>query len=132
MGADNFLGGGFDSDSARYERQNRLNPPDFAPGQGDDDLFKSDFEQPVSGGSGMNDIFSSSGGDIFGGGNTGMPGSFNSSMFNQPNPMQGQGQGQSMSDEDKFFDAIAKGGKGLVGFFNDIVSSSKGLSLIHI
>lgn len=128
MGADNFLGGGFDSDSARYERQNRLNPPDFAPGQGDDDLFKSDFEQPVGGSSGMNDIFSSSGGDIFGGGNTGMPGSFNSGMFNQPNPMQGQGQGQPMSDEDKFFDAIAKGGKGLVGFFNDIVSSSKGLT----
>lgn len=128
MGADNFLGGDFDPDSARYERQNRLNPPDFAPGQGDDDLFKSDFEQPVSGGSGMNDIFSTSGVDVFNGGNTPMTGSFNSGMFNQSNTMQGQGQGQSMSDEDKFFDAIAKGGKAVFGFFNDIVSSSKGLT----
>lgn len=128
MGADNFLGGDFDPDSARYERQNRLNPPDFAPGQGDDDLFKSDFEQPVSGGSGMNDIFSTSGVDVFNGGNTPMTGSFNSGMFNQSNTMQGQGQSQSMSDEDKFFNAIAKGGKVVFGFFNDIVSSSKGLT----
>lgn len=128
MGADNFLGGDFDPDSARYERQNRLNPPDFAPGQGDDDLFKSDFEQPVSGGSGMNDIFSTSGVDVFNGGNTPMAGSFNSGMLNQSNTMQGQGQGQSMSDEDKFFNAIAKGGKVIFGFFNDIVSSSKGLT----
>ena len=128
MGADNFLGEDFDPDSARYERQNRLNPPDFAPGQGDDDLFKSDFEQPVSGGSGMNDIFSTSGVDVFNGGNTPMAGSFNSGMFNQSNTMQGQGQGQSMSDEDKFFNAIAKGGKVVFGFFNDIVSSSKGLT----
>lgn len=128
MGADNFLGGDFDPDSARYERQNRLNPPDFAPGQGDDDLFKSDFEQPVSGGSGMNDIFSTSGVDVFNGGNTPMAGSFNSGMLNQSNTMQGQGQGQSMSDEDKFFNAIAKGGKVVFGFFNDIVSSSKGLT----
>ena len=128
MGADNFLGEDFDPDSARYERQNRLNLPDFAPGQGDDDLFKSDFEQPVSGGSGMNDIFSTSGVDVFNGGNTPMAGSFNSGMFNQSNTMQGQGQGQSMSDEDKFFNAIAKGGKVVFGFFNDIVSSSKGLT----
>ena len=128
MGADNFLGEDFDPDSARYERQNRLNPPDFAPGQGDDDLFKSDFEQPVSGGSGMNDIFSTSGVDVFNGGNTPMAGSFNSGIFNQSNTMQGQGQGQSMSDEDKFFNAIAKGGKVVFGFFNDIVSSSKGLT----
>ena len=34
----------FNSDEARYNRQNRLSPPEFAPGQdpsfgGDDDLF---------------------------------------------------------------------------------------------
>ena len=34
--------GDFDADAARAERQNRMNPPEFAPGQSDDDDFFND------------------------------------------------------------------------------------------
>lgn len=129
MGADNFLNNnGFNSDEARYDRQNRLNPPEFAPGQGgssEDDLFKSDFETPVSGG-GM-DAFTSSGNDVFSSigttPNTGMAGA-----FGLPTDMNSQQQQQVKSDDEKFWDAMSKGGKGLIGFFSDLVSSSKGLT----
>ena len=136
MGADNFLNNNVDIDSLRYERQNRLNKPDYAPGQGEgEDLFSSDFEQPVSSGgfdtfsqTGRDDLFSSSGGgDLFGSSGGGMAGQFNfgtstAGGFNQPQ------QQQPKTDEDKFFDALVVGGKGFVGFFNDLFSSTKGLT----
>lgn len=129
MGADNFLGNNdFNSDEVRYDRQNRLNPPEFAPGQGSggvDDLFSSGFETPVQGG-GM-DAFTSTGTDAFSSigsaPNMGLAGS-----FNLPNDASNPQQQQVKSDDEKFWDAMAKGGKGLVGFFKDLVSCSKGLT----
>lgn len=130
MGAGNFVNNSFDADEAMYERQNRLNPPEFAPGQGEDDLFSSDFEQSVGGGSGMGDIFSSGGGgDVFssGGGDVfssgGLSGSFNPSSTN---PMGGQS--NLSSDEEKFYQILEKGGKGVVSFGKEVVSASKGLT----
>lgn len=124
MGADSFFDNNFDSDTARYERQNRLNPPEFAPGQGDDDLFKSDFEQPV--GNGGFDAFSNSSQDLFSS-STPMAGQFN--MGSSQNFLgQTQTQEQPKSDEDKIFDALVKGGKGTVSFLSDLSSSFKGLT----
>lgn len=122
MGAGDFLNDDFDSDSARYDRQNRMNPPDFAPGQGDgvDDLFSSDFDQPI--GSGGIDIFSTPT-QGFGQPMGGVQGGFDmGGGFNQ------QSQTQPKTDEDKFFEAISTGGKGLIGFFKDLVNSTKGLT----
>lgn len=127
MGADNFLNNSnFDSEEARYDRQNRLNPPEFAPGQGDNDIFSSSFDTPVGGGG--FDTFSSGGGqDIFGG--QGMVGSFTGGNdlglgFNQ----QSQAQAQQKTEDEQFFDAIAKIFKVISGFFKDLVEGSKGLT----
>lgn len=116
MGADSLFNDDFDADEARYDRRNRLNPPEFQPGQGDDfDMFSSGFDSPV--GSGGFDTFSSGGSafnDPFGGG------------FGQPQMQQQSNTPQT--DEDKFYDALSKGGKGLIGFFKDVVNSFKGLT----
>ena len=42
MGASDLNNGGIDLDSARLERSTRVNQPDYAPGQGDSDLFSND------------------------------------------------------------------------------------------
>lgn len=125
MGADNFLNNSnFNSDEARYERQNRLNPPEFAPGQGDDDIFSSSFDTPV--GSGGFDTFSSGGGnDIFGGG--GMIGSFNPMDMGgglQPQPQQHQ----QKTEDEQFFDTMIKVFKAIGGFFKDLLDGGKGLT----
>lgn len=62
---------GFNADEARYDRMNRTNPPDFAPGMGNDldSAFASSTSQSVGGS--MDDLFGnngSGGGDPFGGG----------------------------------------------------------------
>lgn len=121
MGADSFLNGSdFDSDSARYDRQNRMNPPEFAPGQGDDDgLFSSGFETPVGGNTG------NSGFNIFSAQPQQMTGSFNS--FNTLDQHQTQ-QPSSKTDEDKFYEFLSSCGKGVLSFFKDLVDSFKGLT----
>lgn len=123
MGANNFFDDDFDYDNAKYERMNRVNPPEFAPAQGDDfdDLFSADFDQPVSGGG--FDVFSSNQ-PTQGSGNT--MGSFGMPDSNQQNMGQ-QNQGLT-SEEDKIFNMLATGAKGTVSFSKEIVNSFKGLT----
>ena len=124
--------GNFDADEARYDRQNRMNPPDFAPGM--EDGFGSDIfgSSSVDNGS-VGDIFSNSG--SFGGDIGGDPfGSSFNSPFGMPNTgmgdMQGNqgGNGNQTEIEDKFWEVIVKGGKGSVSFGKDIVKSFSGLT----
>lgn len=127
-------------DESRYNRMNRLNQPDFAPGQdmafqqNSNDIFSQStvsnnpsamgdiFSQGIGGQSG-GDIFSSgigmqSGGDIFGSMNgAGMP-SPNSMGFG----MQQQQQPQKDQSE-QFWDAAKAGAKGLSGFIKDLIAS---------
>jgi S-DNA-T family DNA segregation ATPase FtsK/SpoIIIE len=131
---------------------NRLNQPDFAPGQSMNDPFGSDPFSSGSGGFGSDpfssgggsDPFSSGGGgfgsDPFGGGggfgNDPFGGGFGSDPFgsgggdpfamngfggmNMQNGQQGQ---QPQTDEEKFWDAAGKAGKGTVNFVKDITAS---------
>ena len=72
MGIGDMHSNGFDADASRYERENRLNPAEFAPGQ--DATFQQDIfatsSVPANTGE-MGDIFGSGAGgeDIFGGQN---------------------------------------------------------------
>ena len=65
MGLQDTNFGGFDADQSAYNRQNRVNPPEFAPGQGDnsmDDIFNNNVGTTQST-QGVGDM---SGGNIFG------------------------------------------------------------------
>lgn len=125
----------FDAEESRYNRQNRINQPDFAPGQAAEDPFG-------------NQGFNSS--DPFGGQTDPFGGQFNNNDpfgnqgFNSPDPFAGQAgfgnnfgadpfannvgypqqtQQQTMTDEDKFWQAAGKAGKGTVNFMKDFTSS---------
>lgn len=117
----------FDADAARAERQNRMNPPEFAPGQSDDDDFFND------------DLFGSDSSMDSGDGTqpsmmNPQVGGFGMSPMGGMNSMGTQGQGgmnQQMSGtstEDKVFDAAAKGAKGAFDFSKELVGSFKGLT----
>lgn len=131
MGANSLLGGsGIDIDSARANRENRINPPEFQPGQEDgfqDDIFSSDISQTPTGsvfdgmgtlgGNGLNTMSSPAGAfdtSLLGGTSLG------GSPFGA-----GAQQTQPMSDEDKIFEAGAKGIKTSFNFFKDVVTSLK-------
>lgn len=132
MGASDIMNNnsGTDLDSARAERNNRENPPEFAPGQ--DSFFTDDVFD-----SGVNTTFSPGGfdspqGDVFGAGMNGgiqSAGAWNNPMGGMmQNPMQTQGmqnQANSVSTEDKVFDVLGKGAKGSLNFVKDIVQSFK-------
>ena len=117
----------FDADAARAERQNRMNPPEFAPGQSDDDDFFNDdlFGSDSSMDSGMGTQPSMMNPQV---------GGFNMNPMGDMNGMgtQGQGgmnpQGSGTSTEDKIFDAAAKGAKGALSFSKELVGSFKGLT----
>lgn len=119
--------GDFDADAARAERQNRMNPPEFAPGQSDDDDFFNDdlFGSDSSMDSGMGTQPSMMNPQV---------GGFNMNPMGGMNGMgtQGQGgmnqQGSGTSTEDKIFDAAAKGAKGALSFSKELVGSFKGLT----
>lgn len=100
--------GDFDADSARYDRLNRTQSSEFAPGQGGtdlDSLFNSNNNESVGDSSGM--------GDIFGGGVSGGDNPFGGDPFGNPfGGMQQQQVQQPKSDEDKFWDAVSKGASG--------------------
>ena len=125
MGASDLDNYGFDADEARYNRMNRQNPPDFAPGQDasfEADIFNNSSMPPSN--DMMGDIFSSGLGD--GGGGGGLfgstpQGSANSFMGGMPNP---QGQ-QEKSVEDRFWDATVKGAKGSANFTKEFINSFK-------
>lgn len=116
MGARDILGSSDDIDALRAERQNRVNPPEYAPGQGDDDFFDDDLFGSDSIDSGMTQ-------PSLGLDSGGMTGTFDIGQPQQS--MQPQTQ---MSTEDKVFDALAKGGKGAFAFTKELVQSFKGLT----
>lgn len=138
MGLDSMNMGGFDADSARYDRQNRMNQPDFAPGQSSGSIFDSSdiFSQPSvpSNTGGVGDIFAtgsgfgspmggaSMGGDSFS--SFGSPVGANS--FGQPQMNQQQAQPKDAADQ--FWDAMNVGFKGLSGFVGELGKSFKGLT----
>ncbi len=117
----------FDADAARAERQNRMNPPEFAPGQSDDDDFFNDdlfgSDSSMDSGTGTQPSMMNQ-----------QVGGFGMSPMGGMNGMSTQGQGgmnQQMSGtstEDKVFDAAAKGAKGAFNFSKELVSSFKGLT----
>lgn len=150
-----FMDDSFNSDEARYNRQNRVNPPDFAPGQdpsfgGDNDLFSSNISSSNAGQSfGGADTFNSGGnlfgsnptmggtGDIFGGGAGlgtgdvfGGAGGINGQMGNSLNPQMNMQQqnGALTSGEEKFWEVTSKGVSSTFNAGKDIFSSFKGLT----
>lgn len=120
MGARDILGGSDDIDSLRAERQNRVNPPEFAPGQEEDDSF---FDDDLFGADDSVDMGSTTPSLGLGTDSTGMMGTFNTQPTQPMQPMQQQG-----STEDKIFDAVVTGGKGLVSFIKEFTQSFKGLT----
>lgn len=130
LGFDNF-----DADAARYDRQNRMNSPEFPPGQ--DAGGSDDFD--IFGGSsesvGASDPFGGGGGaDPFGGGGASDPfGAFNSGVSGMPGmgmPGMGQpavSQAPPKDDADKFWDAFKVVFKAFREFVSDVVGSFKGL-----
>ena len=155
-----FMDGDFNSDEARYNRQNRMNPPDFAPGQNPgfgDDLFSSNTSSFGSGesfggastfngggGSMGGDPFSgggSMGGAPFGGGSLGGDPFGGSSVFGGAGGMNGQfgnsvtqpqmQQAQTMSTEDKIFEVAGKGFTSAASAGKDISIGFKGLTPLY-
>lgn len=128
MGLDSFSTNGFDADEARYNRQNRMSEPDFAPGQemgmDTDDIFSS---SGVSNNNGLDDIFSTgtTGGGMDSIFNTGMSPSMNSMNLNQPMMQQGQ---EQASAEDKFWDILGKIFKSLGDMIKEFPNSFKSLT----
>lgn len=112
-----MMGSDFNVDDALYDRQNRLNQPEYSPAQGDDGLFSSDFEQSVGQDNTMGDIFSQGQG-------TNPIGGFDSSQFGVGQ----QPQMQTTNAEDKFFDAMSKGVKGVGKFLKEVIGSVHGLT----
>lgn len=112
------MSGNFDAEQSRYDRMNRTNPSEYAPGQNPmtdvDSMFNNSVSQPV--GNGFGDAFGGmqNSGGMFGGTNGG----------GMPGMMNGMPQ-QQQSAEDKFWDAASKGAKGTKNFFVDIANSGK-------
>lgn len=110
MALDNGMGN-FDADKAQYDRMNRTNPPEYAPGQGDtgfsDDIFSNDVAQPT--GNVTNGMFTNSfnnaGGTGFG------------------TPMQQQPMSQPKDDCDRFWDAIDKATPKVMSFLKEFGTS---------
>lgn len=138
MAVNDMMSGGFDADSARYDRMNRTQPADFAPGQSavfqQEDAFAN---SSVPNNNNMNDIFSTGLGDNsnpfgtnpFGspmGQSMGMGGIPTGNSMN-PNAMPQQPQ-QGMSQEDKFWNAAGQGFKESISFSKDLIASVKMLT----
>lgn len=137
------IGNGFDADEARYNRNNRMNPPDFSPGMSGDDMNffgDSSFSQPNTGGM---DGFGSTGGmggitPVNLGGDSSSPlggsslGGYNGGNFSSFGSLGGlsqpQSQQQQRNPEDAFWDAASKGAKGTANFMKDVVNSFKGVN----
>lgn len=128
MGASDILKGMSNSelDNARVTRNDRLNPPEFSPGQ--DDCF-GDLDGFGDGGVNGFDDFGSgtsmSGG--FGDLNSTPAGGFGDFGGFGGSPQGSLGQPQE-STEDKVFKAVGVGMKGSWNFFKDIAGSFKGLT----
>lgn len=102
MGASDLNNGSVDLDSARLERSTRVNQPDYAPGQGSDDLFSNDSfgvsSVPQANTLNLGNAFPQNGAQPFG-----------------VNPMgqvpTQQPAVQQKSDEEMFYQAISTGAK---------------------
>lgn len=129
MSASDILGSGSrDLDSARLDRENRLNPPENAPGQDSTFSDTSDIFSGSISSSPLDSGFSSLGSSPVGSFGLGSPlsGGLGSPFGGGMNGMGGAGaQTQNKSDEDKFFDAMMNGGKTIVSFFKDICKAGK-------
>lgn len=120
MGVDSMNSMGFDADEARYDRMNRTQPAQFAPGQNDTmDIFSGSVD----------DIFSNSTipnnqtamGDVFSNNAMGF-GAGGFSPVASPNSMGGNVQQQERPKDaaDKFWDAMGKGSKSTWNFFKEV------------
>lgn len=139
MGAGDMMGSGFNSDAARYDRMNRTQPAQFAPGQ--DAVFQQQDAFSMSSApndpGAMGDIFSTGiGGPSMGGGMDAMnpfggpggigmgPGGMaspNSMTMSQPQPQQ--------DASDQFWAAVGKGFKGFTDFFKQVLEANKQLTV---
>ena len=139
MSARDAMQGGFDADAARYDRMNRTQPAQFAPGQ--EAVFQQQdaFAQsavPNDPGA-MGDIFSTGVGGAATGGAPmdamnpfGQPGAGAPGMMASPNSMMpGAGQVQQKDAADQFWDAMAKAGKGSMNFIKAIMEASSKLTV---
>lgn len=126
MGVEDFHLDDFDDDaleSSRYEREGRLHGASTPPGQSDvfsgssNDMFSNSVEDNWGNDGGMNDIFSSPFASNQGAtyGNTQPP---------QPEP--------EKTTEDKFFDALKKGGTTALDATKDILHSDKTNALFKV
>lgn len=110
MGLGDFDSMDFDADQARYDRMNRTQQSDFAPGQGDDlnSLYNNDISQSCNGNSLFETQFqTNTGGDL------------------NATPQQQISQQPVKSDEDKLFDFVVLSGKAVINFLKDITGSFK-------
>ena len=139
MGISDMNMDGFDAESARYDRLNRTQQPEFSPGQGgtgmEDDIFSDSTQlntanmNDIFGNSGGGDIFNSSNNDLLGnGGGTdifGNPTGASANSFN--GGLQGTN-GQQLTDEEKFYNGVKTVSKGTWSFCKDLGISFKDLT----
>lgn len=138
MSAGDAMSGGFNPDAARYDRMNRTQPAQFAPGQ--DAVFQQQdaFAQssaPNDPGA-MGDIFSTGVGGAATGGMSmdamnpfANPGVGQAGMMASPNSMtQPVQQGMQKDAADQFWEAAGKFGKGSMNFIKAILEASSQLT----
>lgn len=129
MAVNDMMNDGFDADAARYDRLNRTQQADFAPGQ--DAVFQSQdiFAQSSveNNPNQMNDIFSSGVGGGMGMNVSSNP--FDSGLNGIPNgnTLQPQ-QTQNTSQEDAFFNALKTGALGVFNVLKEIGESFSSLT----
>lgn len=109
-----------DLNAARADRQNRLNPPEYAPAQGDED---DDFFDDLFGDDSVSNSTTTPSLDLGGTMGQGTTGAFNGNLLGQQ-----QTGMQQTATEDKIFDAVAQGGKETLSFIKDFTQSFKGLT----
>ena len=139
MAVNDLSTNGFDADAARYERMNRTQPAEFAPGQDatfqQQDIFATSVTPTNP--SAVSDIFSSTpsmGGDPFGTmsqGMGGMQGGFNDASGNSFAPQPMQAQQMPKSQEEMFYDACKAAGKGFFGFIKDFVAGISAVTPLY-
>ena len=133
MGASNMTGGSnFDASTAAYDRQNRTNPPAFAPGQ--DGVFQSQdafAQSAVQNNPGqVGDIFSTGAGMNMSMGIPDPNNPFSVGVGASPNggipmgnTMQMQPAQPQKSQEDMLFEAVKSGAKGTFNIFKELADS---------
>lgn len=131
MAINDMMNSGFDADAARYDRMNRTQPAEFAPGQ--DAIFQSQdiFAQSAvqNNPSQMNDIFSTSTSSVNMGIDPNNPfAPTNIGGIPNGNSMQMQPMQQQKSQEDVFFDVVKSGAKGSFNIVKEIGESFSSLT----